>query len=109
MEVSSTKELFLRSAAGWESEYGVMCSATQDGLRVRRSKEDVRAFAGRRSATGPGKPYWKRPFGSTGGATAVTGLDMGTGTAGSGEVVDGVETVVLLVAMVGTGFSFLVL
>ena len=76
-----------------------MCSATQDGLRVRRSKEDVRALTGRKSATGPGKPYWKRPFGSTGGVMAVMGLDMGTG----------VEGVVVLVVILGTGFSFLVL
>ena len=80
-------------------------------MRVRRSKEDVRELADRRSATGPGKPYWKRPFGSTGGVMAVMGLDMGTGTGGSGggEVVDGAETVVVLVAMPGIGFSFLVL
>ena len=65
METSSTKTLCFRSALLFASDSGVMCSATQAGLRVRRSKEDVREFAGRRSATGPGKPYWKRPLGST--------------------------------------------
>lgn len=44
----------------------MMCSATQEGFRSLRSKEETRAFRVARSATGPGNPYWKRPAGSTG-------------------------------------------
>lgn len=40
---------------------------------------------------------------------AVVCLDIGTGTADDGEIVDAEETVVVLVAMLGTVFSFLVL
>ena len=43
-----------------------MCSATHKGFRVRRSNADVVEGVGRKSDTGPGKPYWKRPEGSTG-------------------------------------------
>lgn len=48
------------------SEAGVICSATHEGFRSLRSKEDINAFLVARSATGPGNPYWKRPAGSTG-------------------------------------------
>lgn len=64
-----------------------MCSATQCGFRLARSKEEVRDGAERRSAIGPGKPYWKMPLGSTGG-TKGTGREgsswprMGTGGGG---------------------------
>ena len=44
-----------------------MCSATQKGLRVRRSKQEVVLRVVLRSLIGPGKPYWKTPFGLTGG------------------------------------------
>lgn len=47
-----------------------MCSATQTGLRRRRSKEDTREARVARSATGPGNPYWKSPAGSTGASRA---------------------------------------
>ena len=67
MVVSSVKMLCFLSAWLEAREAGVMCSATQCGLRVRRSKEEVREGAGRRSEIGPGKPYLKRPLGSTGG------------------------------------------
>jgi hypothetical protein len=60
-----------------------MCSATQAGLRVRRSYEDVRDGVGRRSAMGPGKPYWKRPLGSTTGASVM--LPVRDGVTGSGR------------------------
>lgn len=75
-----------------------MCSATQCGLRVRRSKEEVREGAGRRSATGPGKPYLKRPLGSTGGESVkgVGGVERGkdAGVGGGGDVVVVVDDVV---------------
>ena len=54
------------------SDCGVMCSATQCGFRVARLNDEVREEPARRSATGPGKPYWKRPFGSTGFVKAGT-------------------------------------
>lgn len=57
-----------------------MCSATHEGLRRRRSKEETRELRVARSATGPGKPYWKRPAGSTGGRAVVgKGTLPGTG------------------------------
>lgn len=66
---------------------------------------DVREAAGRRSFTGPGKPYWKIPFGSTGGVRAAAR----TGTAGT-DVVGrgGPVTVVVVVVMVGGTFCFFV-
>ena len=63
--MSSTKTLCFLSALLSASDSGVICSATHAGFRVRRSKDDVSEAAGRRSATGPGNPYWKRPLGST--------------------------------------------
>ena len=62
-----------------------MCSATQKGFLVRRSKEEIRELRVARSATGPGKPYWKRPAGSTG---AVRARAPGKGT-GAGSVTEG--------------------
>ena len=78
-----------------------MCSATHDGLRVRRSKEDVRDAAGRRSATGPGKPYCKRPFGSTGGEIALGVYTGVAGTGAGGVVPDGEATEVAVVGIEG--------
>lgn len=78
-----------------------MCSATHAGFRVRRSYADVREEAGLRSATGPGKPYWKSPDGSTGlvepciGIGAGAGADTGTG----GRVEVEIVVVVVLVAI----------
>ena len=81
-----------------------MCSATQDGLRVLRSKEEVSEAAGRRSATGPGKPYWKIPAGSTGPVTAFVGK---MGAAGGGALAPllVVLTDVVVVAIEGLGVS----
>lgn len=67
-----------------------MCSATQEGLRSRRSKEDTRACRVARSAMGPGKPYWKSPAGSTGEIISFAGKKPVTG-AGT-DVVDVAET-----------------
>ena len=66
-----------------------MCSATQCGFLLARSKEDVREAAARRSATGPGKPYWKTPAGSTGGTAGTLGSSLRMGTGGGGVVLDG--------------------
>lgn len=90
MEGSSTKTECLRSPLDEEREAGVMCSATQEGLRRRRSKEETRAWRVARSAMGPGKPYWKRPAGSTGEIISFAGNAPGIG-AGT-EVVDVAET-----------------
>ena len=76
-----------------------MCSATQAGLRVRRSNAEVVERVGRRSEIGPGKPYWKRPEGFTGWIKSFLDKGMGTGAAGDLGVVD-VGTVV-----VGVGWS----
>jgi hypothetical protein len=71
-----------------------MCSATQVGLRVRRSKALVRGALVRRSAMGPGNPYWKRPVGSTG-----EGIDGAReGEDGYGE---GAAVVVVVVVVAG--------
>lgn len=78
-----------------------MCSATQLGLRVVRLYEEVREEALRRSETGPGKPYWNRPDGSTGAAAArALGsiAPMGTGAGGEGGVFAGLVMVVEVVA-----------
>ena len=64
-----------------------MCSATHKGLRVRRSKADVVESVGRRSEMGPGNPYWKSPFGFTGGARSLRGRGEEPGAGGSDEVV----------------------
>lgn len=76
-----------------------MCSATQCGLRVRLSKEDVNDGAGRRSLIGPGKPYWKTPEGSTGEMRAGIGLGIGAGIGAGGPVV--VEVTVVVEVVVG--------
>lgn len=47
-------------------EAGVMCSATQCGLRVWRLKEERWDGVVERSEMGPGKPYWRIPEGETG-------------------------------------------
>jgi len=74
-----------------------MCSATQVGLRRRRSKEETREARVARSATGPGKPYWKSPAGSTGGArTVVVDKTAGTGIAALVVEVEVVDMVVLV-------------
>lgn len=84
-----------------------MCSATQKGFLVRRSKEEIRELRVARSATGPGKPYWKSPAGSTG---AVMARAPGKGT-GAGRTADevgegGVEsTGVGLVFLSGVGLA----
>lgn len=79
---SSTNVECRRSALFADSEAGVMCSATHAGLRVRLSKAEVVERVGRRSDMGPGKPYWKRPFGFTGGRISLSGC---AGVAGIGR------------------------
>lgn len=88
---------------------GVMCSATQCGFLVVRLKDEVSEHAFRISETGPGKPYWKTPAGSTGGwrGTALRGSGTGAGGGGVVRVALGFETVVVVVAMVVAGDSFL--
>lgn len=78
---SSTNVECRRSALLAESDAGVMCSATQAGFRVRLSKAEVVDRVGRRSEMGPGKPYWNRPFGFTGGIISLRGC---AGFAGRG-------------------------
>ena len=78
-----------------------MCSATQCGFLLARSKDDVRDAAARRSLMGPGKPYWKTPDGSTGGIAGTLGSSLRIGTGGGGVVRDGsFEIVVVVVATV---------
>lgn len=75
---------------------------------MRRSYDEVNEAAGRRSATGPGKPYWYRPLGSTGvKGTGAFEIGAVTGTGGAGIVEDEVETVVVLVAIDGVCAGFL--
>lgn len=84
-----------------------MCSATQYGFFLSRSYEEVNEAAARRSATGPGNPYWKRPLGSTGlmgRASFAIGFKTGIG----GRAVDEFDTVVVVV-VVATGGSGVVL
>ena len=69
-----------------------MCSATQEGLRSRRSKEETSAFRVARSATGPGNPYWKSPAGSTGGRIFCAGVGIAPVTGAGTEVVDVADT-----------------
>ena len=71
MDSSSTKYECFRSALLADRDAGVMCSATHCGFRVRRSKAEVVERVGWRSDTGPGKPYWNRPLGSTGGTMSL--------------------------------------
>lgn len=92
--MSSTKKECFRSAPPMASDWGVMCSATQAGFRVRLSKAEVVDRVGCMSLTGPGKPYWKRPDGSTGGMMALEGKgDIGTG--GWGVVGVGAPTTIV--------------
>jgi hypothetical protein len=72
----------------------VICSATQEGFRRRRSKDEMSALRVARSFTGPGNPYWKSPAGSTGEAIwdAAKGLAIGAG-AGT-DIVDVADTAV---------------
>ena len=90
-----------------------MCSATQKGFLVRRSKEEIRELRVARSATGPGKPYWKSPAGSTGGLAAVgrgraPGAGAGTGTVEvAGVLVDGVVGVGCLFFLSGVARDML--
>lgn len=69
----------------------MICSATQAGFRRRRSKEETSAWRVARSATGPGKPYWKRPTGSTGDMMSLAGMTPGIGA--GAEVFEAVEVV----------------
>ena len=55
--MSSMKTEWPLSPSLMESEVGVMCSATQCGFLVRRSKQEVVEAVGRRSDVGPGNPY----------------------------------------------------
>lgn len=66
----------------------MMCSATQEGLRSRRSKEETRALRVARSAIGPGKPYWNSPAGSTGGIISFPAIGRLAGTGAGREVVE---------------------
>lgn len=67
-----------------------MCSATHVGILSRLSWEETREWRVARSLMGPGKPYWKRPAGSTKGFSTGRGTATGAGT----EVVDVAETLV---------------
>ena len=69
-----------------------MCSATQEGLRSLRSKEEIRACRVARSATGPGNPYWKSPAGSTGGMISLAGRGRTLGIGAGTDVVDVADT-----------------
>ena len=72
----------------------MICSATQDGFRSRRSKEEMRECLVARSAIGPGKPYWKRPAGSTGDIISLAERGRVPDTGAGTEVVDVAETAV---------------
>ncbi len=79
----------------------MMCSATQCGFRRARSKQEVREAAARRSETGPGKPYWKTPDGSTGGMAGTLGSSRRMGMGGGGVVrLGSLEIVVVVVEIV---------
>jgi hypothetical protein len=69
----------------------VICSATQIGFRIRRSKAPVRGKVERGSLTGPGNPYCRIPVGSTGVAVdALTASDgVGACIGGDGILVGG--------------------
>lgn len=84
-----------------------MCSATQLGFRVIRLKDEVRGREARRSDTGPGKPYWKSPAGSTGfWTTGTTGALAGSGVGGViGEDVAILDVVEGSVGGKGCGFD----
>ena len=69
-----------------------MCSATQEGLRSLRSKEEIRACRVARSATGPGNPYWNNPAGSTGGTMSLVGIGTVFGIGAGTDVVDVADT-----------------
>lgn len=69
-----------------------MCSATQEGFRNRRSKEDIKACRVARSATGPGNPYWKSPAGSTGEMISLACKGRPPGIGAGTEVVDVADT-----------------
>lgn len=67
----------------------------------------MREGALRMSETGPGKPYWKRPAGSTGGGMGnepSLGSPNGMGTGAGGAVREGVEAVVVVVVVVMVSF-----
>jgi hypothetical protein len=86
----------------------VMCSTTHAGFRVRLSKLEVREDVGRKSAIGPGKPYWKRPFGSTGGCRVLRGLRAkpGAGTGAGSDVAEGDAVVVVVIGGEDVCFRF---
>lgn len=73
-------------------EAGVMCSATQCGLRVWRLKEERWDGLVERSEMGPGKPYWRIPEGETG--EIVAGVGGLPGEVLTGAVVVGLGVVV---------------
>ena len=98
MDSSSTNDECLRSPLLANREAGVICSATQAGLRVLLSNAEVVERVGRRSEMGPGKPYWKRPEGFTGVIRSFLDKGIGTGAAGVGIVGVGM-------AAVGVGWS----
>jgi hypothetical protein len=70
----------------------VICSATQEGLRNLRSKEEIRACRVARSDTGPGNPYWNNPAGSTGGIISLAGIGTVFGIGAGTDVVDVADT-----------------
>lgn len=84
----------------------MMCSATQLGFRRRRSKEETSESRVARSATGPGKPYWNRPAGSTGERCFdCIGIGTAAGT-GGGSVVEVVEVAEIDVDVVAIAWAF---
>jgi hypothetical protein len=84
-----------------------MCSATQLGFRRRRSKEETSESRVARSATGPGKPYWKRPAGSTGWRRFFDCIGIGTAAGtGAGSVVSVVDVAEIEVDVVAIACAF---
>lgn len=69
---------------------------------MRRSKDDVREAAGRRSLTGPGNPYWNRPLGSTNCLRVPAGEEI-AGTEDKGVGRGGPVTVVVVVVETAVG------
>lgn len=89
---SSTKTECFLSPLDWAREAGVICSATHEGFRNLRSKEEIRACLVARSATGPGNPYWKSPAGSTGEIISFANRGVPAGMGAGTEVVEVAET-----------------
>lgn len=75
----------------------MICSATQCGFLVILLYDEVSDGAWRMSETGPGKPYWKTPAGSTGGMKGGLGSSRVIGTGGAGPVLVGDAALAVMV------------